>query len=117
MNVNRAALEVLTRDRLPEDWGMAQNNLGFALSDLASRSVGERSEGYLEASVEAFRASLSVFTEAHSPLRWYRTMRSLAGVYERQSRLAEARTCYEQLLRHTPGDPIVQLKLRELSPH
>ena len=33
----RAALEERTRDRVPLDWAMTQNNLGTALFDLGER--------------------------------------------------------------------------------
>lgn len=53
----RAALEVRTRERVPLDWAMTNNNLGAAL-----QTLGEREEGTarLEEAVSAFRAALPV---------------------------------------------------------
>ena len=36
----RAALEVHARDQSPQQWAMAQNNLGTALGNQAERSEG-----------------------------------------------------------------------------
>jgi hypothetical protein len=36
----RAALEVYTREQLPQDWAMAQHNLGLVLRALAGRAKG-----------------------------------------------------------------------------
>ena len=54
----RTALEVRTRERVPLDWAMTQNNLGNAL-----RALGEREEGTerLAEAVDAYRAALDVF--------------------------------------------------------
>ena len=51
----RAALEELTRERLPLRWAATQNNLGNAL-----RTLGERESGTarLEEAVAAYRAAL-----------------------------------------------------------
>ena len=51
----RAALTEWTRERVPLDWAMTQNNLGIAL-----QSLGERESGTarLEEAVAAFRAAL-----------------------------------------------------------
>ena len=37
----RAALEVYTRESLPQDWAMTQNNLGNALANQGIRTAGE----------------------------------------------------------------------------
>src|SRR5215471_19329414 len=53
----RAALEEMTRDRVPLDWAWTQNNLGNAL-----RTLGERGSGTarLGEAVAAFDACLTV---------------------------------------------------------
>ena len=53
MAAYRAALEERTRERVPLDWAMTQNNLGTAL-----RALGERESGTarLEEAVAAYRA-------------------------------------------------------------
>ena len=62
-----AALEEWTRDRVPLDWAMTQNNLGTAL-----RTLGERESGTarLEAAVAAYEAALEERTRDRVPLDW-----------------------------------------------
>ena len=63
----RAALEELTRERVPLDWATTQNNLGDAL-----RTLGERESGTarLEEAVAAYRAALEEWTRERVPLAW-----------------------------------------------
>jgi tetratricopeptide (TPR) repeat protein len=63
----RAALEVYTREQLPQDWATTQNNLGMALSDLGERASGEQGAQYLKQSVEALENALSIFTPQAAP--------------------------------------------------
>ena len=51
----RAALEEWTRDRVPLDWAVTQNNLGNALLTLGERESGTVR---LEEAVAAYRAAL-----------------------------------------------------------
>jgi tetratricopeptide (TPR) repeat protein len=51
----RAALQERTRERVPLDWAMTQNNLGRALAMLGERESGTKR---LEEAVEAYRAAL-----------------------------------------------------------
>jgi hypothetical protein len=57
----RLALKEWTRERVPLNWAMTQNNLGNAL-----RTLGEREAGTarLEEAVAAYRAALNVFEAA-----------------------------------------------------
>src|SRR5207249_62583 len=52
----RSTFAVTTRDALPQDWAMTQNNLGIVLRELGMRSSGEQSGQYLAQSVAAFRS-------------------------------------------------------------
>jgi tetratricopeptide (TPR) repeat protein len=63
----QAALEVYTREELPLDWAMTQNNLGIALRN---RMRGERAAN-LEGAIAAFQAALEVFRERLPPGHWY----------------------------------------------
>ena len=38
----RSALQVWTREQLPQDWAVTQNNLGAALQDLAGAAKARR---------------------------------------------------------------------------
>ena len=70
----RAALEVRTRERVPLDWAMTQNNLGAAL-----RTLGELESGTerLEQAVQAHRAALEVFTVEDLPLHHNKAQNNL----------------------------------------
>jgi uncharacterized protein YjbI with pentapeptide repeats len=57
------ALEIYTREKLPEHWAMLQHNLGLAYFD---RIKGERWEN-LQRSIECFNKSLEVFTQDKFP--------------------------------------------------
>ena len=61
-----AALEVRTREQLPQDWAMTQNNLGIALGDLAGgpRAAGRRAPGRRPSTPTA--AALEVYTREHA---------------------------------------------------
>ena len=59
-----AALEVYTRQELPQDWAVTQNNLGNALSDQAGRTSGPEAVQLLADAVKACRAALEVYTES-----------------------------------------------------
>jgi tetratricopeptide (TPR) repeat protein len=72
----RAALEVRTRERVPLDWAMTQNNLGNALSRLGEREDGTQR---LQEAVEAYRAALEVRTRERVPLDWAMTQNNLGS--------------------------------------
>jgi hypothetical protein len=63
----RLALEVRTREALPQDWAMTQMNLGNALAEQGTRTEGEAGRKLLAEAVAAYRASLEVFTEKDFP--------------------------------------------------
>jgi hypothetical protein len=69
----RAALEVRTREQLPQDWATTQNNLGNVLCVLGERASGEQGAQYLEQSVAAYRAALEVRTREQLPQDWAKT--------------------------------------------
>jgi tetratricopeptide (TPR) repeat protein len=57
----RAALEALTRERVPLDWAGTQMNLGNALASLGER---ERSADLLTEALAALRNARSVYVQA-----------------------------------------------------
>jgi tetratricopeptide (TPR) repeat protein len=63
----RAALEEGTRERVPLDWAMTQNNLGTALSTLGARESGT---ARLEEAVAAYRTALEEWTREAAP-HWH----------------------------------------------
>jgi tetratricopeptide (TPR) repeat protein len=70
----RAALEERTRERVPLDWAMTQNNLGNALFTLGEREGGT---ARLEQALAAYRAALEELTRERVPLDWARTQTNL----------------------------------------
>ena len=62
-----AALQELTRDRVPLEWAMTQNNLGLVLASLGGR---ERDTTLLEEAVAAFRGALEERPRERVPLDW-----------------------------------------------
>jgi tetratricopeptide (TPR) repeat protein len=60
------ALEIHTRDKLPEYWALLQHNLGLAYFD---RIKDERWRN-LQKSIECFNKSLEVFTKDKFPQKW-----------------------------------------------
>src|SRR5208283_4908972 len=72
----RAALEEMTRERVPLQWAMTQNNLGNARAMLGQRESGT---AWLEEAVAAFHAALKERTRERVPLDWAATQNSLIG--------------------------------------
>jgi tetratricopeptide (TPR) repeat protein len=72
----RAALEEMTRERVPLDWAATPNNLGIVL-----RTLGERESGAarLEEAVAAYRAALEEMTRERVPLQWATAQNNLGG--------------------------------------
>ena len=66
----RSALEVHTREQLPQDWATTQNNLGRALSDQAARTEGPKGAELLAEAVSAYRSALEVRTREQLPQDW-----------------------------------------------
>ncbi len=98
----RAALEELTRERVPLDWAATQNNLANALGRLGERESGT---ARLEEAVAAYRAALAERTRERVPLDWARTQTNLGHtltmIGQRESstaRLEEAVAAYHAAL-------------------
>ncbi len=98
----RAALEEMTRERVPLDWAVTQMNLGNALSTLGQRESGT---ARLEEAVAAYRAVLEEMTRERVPLDWAVTQMNLGTALstlgQRESgtaRLEEAVAAYRAVL-------------------
>ncbi|MEM1378131.1 MAG: tetratricopeptide repeat protein [Pseudomonadota bacterium] len=106
----RAALEEWTRDRVPLDWAMTQNNLGNALQTLGER---ESDTARLEEAVTAYRGALEEHTRDRVPLDWAMTQNNLGNALQtlgqRESgtaRLQEAVTAYHASLEERTRDRV-----------
>ena len=82
----RAALEERTRERVPLDWAMTQNNLGNALQTLGERESGT---ARLEEAVAAYRAALEERTRERVPLDWAMTQNNLGNALSSARRARE----------------------------
>ena len=73
------ALKEFTRERVPLQWAMTQNNLGNALAALGRRETGTQS---LEAAIAAYSQALKEFTRERVPLQWAATQNNLGAAHE-----------------------------------
>jgi tetratricopeptide (TPR) repeat protein len=80
VEVFRKALLEHTRERVPLEWAMTQNNLGAALRILGER---ETDTTRLEQAVETFRAALQEYTRERAPLKWAMTQNNLGTTLSR----------------------------------
>jgi hypothetical protein len=72
----RGALQEMTREHVPLDWAMMQNDLGTALQTLGARESGTTR---LEQAAAAYRDTLQEMTGERVPLQWAVTQNNLAG--------------------------------------
>ena len=80
VEAHREALTIRTKERLPQQWAMTQNNLGLVLHEQGTRTSGEAGTRLLAESVEAYRAALTVRTKAQVPQDWAGTQNNLGIV-------------------------------------
>jgi hypothetical protein len=73
----RSALEVRTREELPQDWAETQNLLGTVLVEQGRRTTGEESRHLLAQAVPVYRAALEVQTREQLPQAWATTQNNL----------------------------------------
>ena len=71
------ALTVYTREALPQQWAMTQDNLAAAYSD---RIKGDRADN-IENAIAAYTAALTVNTREALPQEWAMTQNNLANAY------------------------------------
>jgi len=75
------ALEVFTREQLPQEWATTQQNLGAALAEQGKRSEGAKAGELLNQAVAADRSALEVLTREKQPQQWASTKRNLGRVF------------------------------------
>jgi tetratricopeptide (TPR) repeat protein len=73
----RQALEVYTREQLPQDWARTQNNLGVVLQAQGICAAGAEGQAILAEAVAAYRQALEVYTREALPQDWARTQNNL----------------------------------------
>jgi tetratricopeptide (TPR) repeat protein len=98
----RQALEVRTRETLPQQWATPQNNLGVALGDQGIRTGGERGTQLLAEAVAAYRQALEVRTRETLPPQWAQTHDNLAKAYVALEDWPNAAASYTNVLQVYP---------------
>ena len=73
----RDALTVYTKEQLPQDWAMTQNNLGNTLQEQGTRTGGEDGKELIRQAIHAYELSLQIRTRDALPVQWERTMNNL----------------------------------------
>ena len=96
------ALEVYTREHLPQDWATTQNNLGIALQEQGSRTGGAQGVQLLADAVTAYQQALEVRTREHLPLQWAQTHNNLARTYVALEDWPNAAASYANVLQIYP---------------
>ncbi len=106
----RAALEELTRERVPLNWAITQMNLGNALARLGERDAGT---ARLEEAVAAYRAALLEYTPDPVPLQWAMTQNNLGNALSTlvgreggTARIQEAVAAYREALKERTRDRV-----------
>jgi tetratricopeptide (TPR) repeat protein len=106
----RKALKERTRERVPLDWAMTQNNLGTALLRLGERESGT---ARLDEAVAAFREALKERTRERVLLQWATTQNNLgialATLGQRESgkaRLDEAVAAFREALKERTREKV-----------
>ena len=79
MTAYTEALKERTRERVPLDWAMTQNNLGTALATLGERESGTER---LEQAVTAFTEALKERTRERVPLDWATTQNNCGAAIQ-----------------------------------
>ena len=80
----RRALLVRTREQLPQQWALTQNNLGNALQAQATKAAGVETLRLLGEAVTAYRQALLVFTREQRPQMWAMTKHNLGSALQEQ---------------------------------
>jgi tetratricopeptide (TPR) repeat protein len=104
----RSALEIYTREQLPQDWATTQNNLGIALGTLGNQLKGAEGLKRWQESVEAFREVMAYQPSDQSRFLLANQLGGLAFNLVLNRQFAEAQTqCEEaQRLPNEIGDGI-----------
>ena len=106
-----AAVEVHTRERVPLDWAMTQNNLGAALAILGTREDGTER---LEQAVTAYNAAVEVHTRERVPLDWAMTQNNLDNALQTLGEREDGTERLEQAV--TAYNAAVEVHTREQVP-
>ena len=73
----REALTVRTKETLPQDWAMTQNNLGTVLRTQGWRTGDEAGKELTRQAITAYELALQIITRDALPVQWEETMRDI----------------------------------------
>lgn len=76
------ALTVYSRDTMPTEWAMTQQNKAIALEAMGTRAGGEEGLTYLRQAIDAYDNALTVYTPETTPTKWATTQQNKAGALE-----------------------------------
>jgi tetratricopeptide (TPR) repeat protein len=104
----RRALQVFTRDSVPQDWATTQHKLGYVLQEQGVRTSAPEAARLLNDAVAAYKLALQIRTREQLPLHWATTQNDLGNALQAQGVrsegsearlvLAEAAAAYEAAL-------------------
>jgi tetratricopeptide (TPR) repeat protein len=80
----RQALVIRTREQVPQQWAVTQNNLGNALQAQGTRAEKSEALRLLHESVAAYRQSLLVFTHDQRPQMWAMAKHNLGSALQEE---------------------------------
>jgi tetratricopeptide (TPR) repeat protein len=110
----RKALQVYTREHLPQSWAMTQNNLGNALKAQGIRMDGDEGVKLLTEAEAVYRKALEVRTPEALPKQWAETLQNLSQLYhEVVFNFPEAFALNQQLLNRHIDDLSAQCDFAE----
>jgi tetratricopeptide (TPR) repeat protein len=110
----RGALQVRTREQLPQDWAATQVNLGAALFALAVRAEGEPKARFFAEALQAYRQALEVFSWEHFPRYWAIARRGETQVLLLTGGDREAAEALSEILARNPRDSKAFYSLAQL---
>jgi tetratricopeptide (TPR) repeat protein len=97
------ALQVYTKEQLPQQWAMTQNNLGSALQEQGIRTGGQKGADLLSQAVQAYQKALEIRTFEYLPTDWAQTQNNLAELYEIRENWTTAIEHYRNVYKVDPA--------------
>ena len=85
----RRALQVFTRDSMPQDWATTQHSLGYVLQEQGIRTNGAEATRLLRDAISAYKQALQIRTREQLPLHWAMTQNDLGNALQAQGVRAE----------------------------
>jgi tetratricopeptide (TPR) repeat protein len=94
----RQALLVRTREQMPRQWAITQNNLGNALQAQGTKAEAPESLRLFGEALVAYRDALLVFTREQTPALWAMTKHNVGSALQEEGLFGEAVVAYREAL-------------------